>query len=313
MKNLKERKLLVKLLVVVLLILLACYLPQELLFWKLCTEQDRDLPPNTEVLVSACKKPVARGVPGGEVLFVREVRTGRMYLLDLRTGEKRRVPNDPLLLDKGVFLSSDLVWLEGSSVRPDKPGYRPHYILDLSDGKRYELLDLDTLPRLEGGKFDPKNYAYIQSAERVFIHHSKNTLIALSSDFRSNPNGRVIFSGSSIATRHAELIEKLLRDLGVSYEVVDFSLRFANVPSPTNKYIVHNDAIYLSETEVPIINREYAGGRYMGGYYDIGYFRGWYYDESAVIVQDYGDYLLTLPGISSIYYVPSPILKLRLP
>jgi hypothetical protein len=122
------------------------------------------------------------------------------------------------LLEKGIFLSSNLAWLEGSLVRPDKPGYRPHYILDLTDGKRYEMLDLDALPRSEGGKFDPKNYAYIQSAQYIYIHHSKNTLVALSSDFRTNQNGRVVFSDSS------EELVQLIKNLNKDYEIIDYSL-----------------------------------------------------------------------------------------
>ena len=169
MQTLKERTpLLIKILAVIILLVLLCNLSyrvgEELLFRRLCLKQDREIPPNTEVIVSACKSPRAIGVPGGDVLFVREGRTDKMYLLDLRTGEKRDVPNDPLLLDHGVFLSSELVWLEGSPVGSDNPNYRPNYILDLTDGQRYELTDLDRLPRLDGGKFNPKYYAYFQSA-----------------------------------------------------------------------------------------------------------------------------------------------------
>lgn len=310
MQTIKERKsLLVKILTGVLLTLTICYLSQELLFLKLCTEQDRDIPPNTEVLVSACKQPVVQGIPGGDTLFVHEVRTGKMYLLDLKTGEKRKIPNDPFLLNRGIFLSSELALLEGSLVRPDNSNYLPHYILDLTNGERYELLDLDTLPRLEGGKFDPKNYAYIQSAQYVFIHHSKNTLVALSADFRTNPNGRVIFSGFAIRTDNAEGLVKLIKNFGMDYEHLDLSTtRYSDIISPNGKYVVRNDGIYFSGTYTSIINREYIGGRFMGGY-----FRGWYYDESAVVVQGGGDYLITLPGTSTIYYVPSPILKLNLP
>jgi hypothetical protein len=76
---------------------------------------------------------------------------------------------------------------------------------------------------------------------------------------------------------------------------------------------VRSDGIYFIGTNVPFVNLQYTGGRYMGGYYSIGYFRGWYYDESAVVVQEYGDNLLIVPGGSSIFYVPSPILKLNLP
>ena len=306
--NLKNKKPVLKLLAVALLILLACYLPQEILFWKLCTEQDRDIPPTTEVLVSACKKPVARGVPGGEVLFVHEVRTGKMYLLDLRTGENRKLPNDSLLLETGVFLGSDLVWLGGSVVRPGKSGYRPHYILDLTDGKRYELLDLDTLPRLEDGKFDPKNYLYIQSAQHIYIHYSKNTLIALSSDFRTNPSGRIVFSGVPIGTDYAEGLVQLVNRFNMSYENIDLSTTlYSDIPSPMNKYVIRNDGIYLSGTEIPFVTRDYVG-TFLGGY-----FKGWYYDESAVVVQRSPDYLISDTILGTHFVIYNPILKLRLP
>ena len=70
MQSFKERNsLLVKLLAVVLLVMLCCNLP-SLLFWPLCLKQDLFRPPNTEVLISACKRPGAIGEPGGEVLLV---------------------------------------------------------------------------------------------------------------------------------------------------------------------------------------------------------------------------------------------------
>jgi len=141
-----------------------CKEEQEALFWETCEEFDRNPPPNMEVLVSACTSPSARGVPGGDVLFVHEGLTDKMYLLDLRTGEKRKVPDDPLLLDHGVFLSSELVWLKGAW-EPDDAGYRPDYILDLTDGKRYELLDLKWLP-LKDSKFDPQYYTFFNLRNR---------------------------------------------------------------------------------------------------------------------------------------------------
>ena len=305
MQNLKERKpLLTKTLVVVLLILLCCNLP-SLLFWPLCLKEDIFRPPNTEVLVSACKRPIVAGVPGGETLFVHERRTDKKYLLDLRTGEKRDVPNDPLLLDHGIFLSSELVWLEGSSSRLESPDHRPHYILDLTDGQRYELLDLNWLP-LKDGKFDPKNYAYFQSAEQVFVHNTKNRVIALSPDFRQNPEGNVIYFKSPFNAEkryeNVEILEKLMKDLGVDYYIVDFSLLYTDVPSPTGRYIVRKDGIYLSEMNMRVVTH------YMGWY-----FRSWYYDESGVVVQGAGYDLIHIASWSSFYYIPSPVLKLSLP
>jgi hypothetical protein len=305
-KSVMARKsLLLKILAGVLLVLLLCNLPGEILFWRLCNEQDRDIPPNTEVIVSACERPIAIGVPGGDALFVQEGRSGKMYLLDLRTREKRKVPNDPLLPDKGIFLSSELVWLRGYTAPPGSTGSStiPHYILDLTDGQRYELFDITWLPRLEDGKFDPKNYIYFQSAERVFIHHTQNILIALFSDFRTNPNGRVIFLHDS------KSLEQLMKELGVKFEIVDLSTtRYADIPSPTGRYVVRNDGIYLSKTNTPVVTREYTGGAFMGGY-----FKSWYYDESGVVVQENSTYLIKLLPGAHYYLIPRPILKLHIP
>jgi|CXWL01.1.fsa_nt_gi hypothetical protein len=301
MKILKERKpLLIKILAVVLLVLLCCNLPEEILFRKLCTEQDRDIPPHSEVLVSACKRPIVRGVPGGEVLFVYEERSGKMYLLDLRTGEKRKIPNDRLVLNKGIFLSSELVWLEGSRSKPGSPNYNPDYILDLNDGKRYELLNLSLLPRLEHGKFDPKNYAYIQASDLVYIHHSENTLIALSSDFRTNQNGRVSLSLYSNSSENGEVLEQQMKDLGVDYEVVDFSLRYADVPSPTGKYFIRDDGIYFSNTNTIAV--EYKSG-----------FMGWYFDDSALIFGTGRSCYIPMIGANCLYSFRRPAFKFNLP
>ena len=308
MKNLKENKRFRYALGALLLVFLCCYLPQEILFLKLCLEQDREIPPHTEVLISACKKPGVWGVPGGEFLFVREGRAGKLYLLDLRTGLIKKVPNYPHLLDRGVFLSPELVWLKGSAAAgPGAPRYRPNYILDLTTGKRYELLNLGLLPRLEDRKFDPKNFSYIESADMIFIHHYYGALIALPSDFRESPGNAVILYeypfSPDLSLPNGMLLEQVTNDLGLDYEVVDFSVSSAEVPSPTKKYIVRSDGVYLAGTNQLI--------RGVGGMNN--YFRSWYYDESAVIVQGGGDYLFTFPGISSVYYIPSPVLKLNLP
>ena len=251
-------------------------------------------------------------MPGGEVLFVHEGDTDKVYLLDLRTGEKRKVPDDPLLLDRGVFLSSELVWLEGAW-EPDDPGYRPHYILDLTDGKRYELTDLDRLPRLDGNKFDPQYYAYFQTAEKVFIHHSKNNLIALSPDFRQHPERNSILSQNALSQKpnpnKGELLEQLMKNLGLAYEIADLSTtRYADIPSPMGKYVVRNDGIYLSGTNTPVVTRQYTGGRFLGGY-----FKGWYYDESGVVAQEGTTFLINYSLFGPFIPVPTPILKLHLP
>jgi len=294
MQILKERKsLLAKILAGVLLVLLCCSLPGQILFWYSCTKQNRIIPPNTEIIVSACKRPNARGVPGGDSLFVREGLSGRMYLLDLRTGKKKNVPNDPLLLDNGIFLNSELVWLEGRRWLSGEP---VEYVLDLNTGKRYELLILDELPRLPGGKFDPKNYAYIQSAQYIFLEHYKDVIIALSSDFRTNPNGRVFLYGVSIGDTHGESFVSLMEDLGVNYEIAGLNSGYADIYSPLGKYYVHNGFIYSSKT---------------GAIVGQG-FLSWYYDDSGVVIGGGGTCVFPIPE-SCAYYAPTPILKVSLP
>ncbi|MBI5825971.1 MAG: hypothetical protein HZB18_18240 [Chloroflexi bacterium] len=301
-------------------VLFQAFCPEEVeqlyenLYWEECAKEDKQIPPHTEVLISACKNSAVRGVPGGEYLFVNELKTGEIYLLNLRTGEKKQVPNDPLVLERGIFLNSELVWLEGSGGKPDNsPSYSPHYILDLTDGKRYELLDLSWLP-LKNGEFDIQNYAYFESAEEVFLHSEENVLIALSPDFRQNTKQNIIFSQSSLGTHsegfvNGELLEQLMNDLEVNYEVVDFSLEYTDVPSPTGKYVVRHDGIYLSSTDMPVVTREYTGGLFMG----FGGFKSWYYDESGVIIALDSYYYYRNSFWNSRFPLPRPILKLNLP
>lgn len=314
MKRLEENKPLRYALGVLFWILLCCYLPQELLFLSLCMYQDHVIPPHTEVFVSACKRPVAKGVPGGEVVFIYEGRTDKMYLLDLRTGEKRKIPDDPLFLDQGVFLSSDLVWLEGSLVRPGEPNYLPHYILDLTDGKRYELLDLDVLPRLEGGKFDSKNYSYFSSAQYVYINHKKRTLIALPANFRQQPGKSVIFSEFSLGIQSepdqdGARLEAIMQDLRLEYITLDLSLEYTDVPSPTGRYTVRKDGVYDLKTNSIIMTPQYAGRNYSLK----DFFKGWYYDETGLVVQEVEPFLFSQPFLGSYYLIPKPVLKLPLP
>src|SRR5687768_15469991 len=137
-----------------------------------------------------------------------------MYLLDLRTGEQRKIPNYPLFGNKGriVFLDPNLVWV------------KPNYILDLTDGQSYELLDLrqyccDNNKCCDNNGLNPVIYSYIQAADRVFIDPSGDKLIALSTDFRTNQNGRVVLGGH--ITDDGEFLLELVKSLGMDYENVD--------------------------------------------------------------------------------------------
>ncbi|MBN8580789.1 MAG: hypothetical protein J0L96_08965 [Anaerolineae bacterium] len=313
MKRLKENKLLQFALGTLLLVLLCFNFPNLLFFSSLCIKEDIFRPPHTEVIVSACKQPFAIGVPGGEDVFIYEGRTDKMYLLDLRTGEKRKIPDDPLFVNKGVFLSSDLVWLEGSLVGPYNPDYSPHYVLDLKEGKRYELLDLTWVP-LKDGKFDVQNYSYFQSAERIYIHHNKLVLIALSPNFREQEGNDVIFFESTLGIQsetHQDgaQLDALMQDLGLEYITIDLSLEYTDVPSPMGNYTVRKDGVYDLKTNSIIMTPQYVGMKFSLK----DFFKGWYYDETGLVVQEVEPFLFSHPFLGSYYLIPKPVLKLPLP
>jgi hypothetical protein len=294
-QKLKDRNpLLVWLLAVIFVIVLCCILPAQIFYWTLCTNQDRNIPPNMEVLVSSCKRPTVIGVPGGEVLFVHEERTNKMYLLDLRTGEQRKIPNYPLLHNKErlgerlIFLDPNLVLVWG----------KPIYILDLTDGQKYELLNLTSRSRVENGNLNSVVYSYLQSADRFFIDRTSPLLIALSTDFRTNQNGRVILAGN--ISDDDEFLLKLVKSLEKDYVEVDSSRRgpHSNMPSPTGAFL-------------------YRDLRLEGVRYSYR-FRSWYYDDSGVVIHDdYGTYWLQPRFLGeygwNFYHLSLPVLKMYLP
>jgi hypothetical protein len=99
-----------------------------------------------------------------------------------------------------------------------------------------------------------------------------------------------------------------MNGLGIDYEIVDLATTlYKDIPSPTGRYVVRNDGIYFSETNMPFVTRDYIGA-FLGGY-----FKGWYYDESALVVQRSPDYLVNDTLLGTHFIIYNPILKLKLP
>lgn len=278
---------------------------EEHLFWEECVKQDKQIPPNTEIVISACTDPEVRGEPNGEILFVHEKKTGDVYLLDLRTGEKKQVSYDTTLLNSGIFLNSELVWL--------KPPLEPSYFLSLTNGQIYEFVDLRAkFPDgfVKNNKLIPEVALYFIEAEQFFVHYGYGILIILSPDFRQHPENSYIFRlplfGTwETRTEYAEFIERLMGDLKINYKVIDLSLEYAEVPSPTGKYTVSTNGIFLSGSDAPIVPGEYTS-QYKS-------FISWYYDESGIVFTQ-GSYYYFQDFLSNSYFrLPRPILKLKLP
>jgi hypothetical protein len=273
----------------------------EYLFWEECPKSDKDLPPNTELLISACVDPQVRGVPGGEVLFVHEVRTGLTYLLDLRTGEKKLIPDDRMS-GGGIFLTSDLVLRYA-------PAY-PHsipYILDATTGKQYELVDIT--PWGESGGIKSEYDLYFQSAEKVFLHHDRSEVIALPRGFMTISMIGVYLYMPSQDARTGQTLEMYLDRLGVEYQSIDYSLENVEVPSPTGKYIATGYGIFLAGSDTSLLPDAYNSypNRWVPGN-----FISWYYDDSGVVYTQ-GEYYYYNGLLSSRFRIPRPILKLKLP
>jgi hypothetical protein len=70
---------------------------------------------------------------------------------------------------------------------------------------------------------------------------------------------------------------------------------------------VRNDGIYFSETNAPFVTRDYVG-TFLGDY-----FKSWYYDEQAIVVQRSPDYVINDTILGTHFVIYNPILKLRLP
>jgi len=274
---------------------------EEYLFWEECPKSDRDLPPNTELLISACVDPQVRGVPGGEVLFVYEAKTGLTYLLDLKTGEKKLIPDDRMS-GGGVFLNSDLVL----RYAPADPHSIP-YILDITTGKRYEVVDITKWGEGGGPKseYDP----YFQSAEKIFLHHGNNEAIALPRGFMTTSTTGVILHMSGQDAKPGQILEMYLEGLGVEYQIIDYSLENVEVSSPSGKYVATGNGIFFTGSDTSLLPAAYNDYPNRWGPRD---FISWYYDDSGVVYTQ-GAYYYYNGLLSSRFRIPRPILKLNLP
>jgi hypothetical protein len=129
--------------------------------------------------------------------------------------------------------------------------------------------------------------------------------IALPPDFRQDPAEGVIVYRDQLNAEtdfeNGELLEMIMKDLGVKYKGVDYSLRDAGVPSPFGTYIARGDGIYLSGMEAPVTVNMYF-------IYD---FAGWYDDESGVVYNQPGYCLFNFLA-NCLYWAPGNVLKLNL-
>jgi len=260
-------------------------------------------PDEVDVIVPACPQARVRLSPSGHFLHVREWRAGitTAYLLDLQTMQRIDVTNQPL----PSFLTDDLWFIEN--------GFE-NYILDRITGMQYPTHKFRySRPdaQINGETNLTLLVENLKQAEQVFlIGASTDTVVALPSDFRTDPERNFIANRFDLPDFN---MERFLQENNISYQTVlpDFP---GEVVSPDGRFIARHDGIYLVDPGEKIVEG-YSASRFFREYYSV---RGWTYDGSSVIYSMFLNPCLIEIGFFSddpacYFKVPQPVILLKVP
>jgi hypothetical protein len=269
------------------------------------------------VIVSACYYTSSILSPSGRFLYVQAATASHVpgYFWDLRNNDKK-----PFYIPTGgtkYFLTDDLLFLSLEYGHDYEGG---EHILDRTTGKQYPIqsfvffrsdayvnaeLNLDALADS------------LREVQEVFLVGG-NTIVALGSDFRTNPEHSFYIYKAAIFIYDENRAEQFLQQNKIEFHSVP-DRSPDEVLSPDGKFIARADGIYLLETKQKIVEG-YSTSKYYrsysGKYFSV---RGWMYDSSGVI---YSKFLkpclieVELPFIDSVecyLAVPQPLLKLNVP
>ena len=157
----------------------------------------------------------------------------------------------------------------------------------------------------------------MRAVQDVFLIGGR-TIVALASDFRTNPEHGFYIDRTSFPDYDENRAEQFLLQNKIEYHAVPS--RFTDeVLSPDGKFIGRDDGIYLLET-----NQKIAAGYSISKYdrlYSSKYFsvRGWTYDSSGVIYSRFLKpcvievELFFMDEVECYLAVPQPLLKLNVP
>jgi hypothetical protein len=269
------------------------------------SSEDARFPKEVDVIVSACRKGVVILSPSGNLLYVREQNpaTPSAYLVDLRTEDKILIE---LPEGRTYFLTDDLIFLfvwyggdhEGGEHLFDRTTnamYRIQNFISLEpDAYSYGNLDADIL------------FRSLLQVEKVFlIDDPYDTVIALSSDFRTDPKHSFIFISSMLPGDHKRLLEQFLQENNISYSSIPANFRH-EVLSPDGKFMARSDGVYLMNPYQRILEGPSLSAR------------GWTYDGRGVVYSSSGRCLVHtfLPfadDVGCLVEVNQPVLLLNVP
>jgi hypothetical protein len=265
-------------------------------------------PDEVDVIVSACPQARARLAPSGRLLYVNEEKSGiaTTYLLNLQTMERIDVTNQPF----PSFLTDDL-WFVESGI--------DDYIIDRITGMRYPIQRF-VYSRPDAEINGETNLTLLveslRQAKHVFlIGASQDTVIALTSDFRTDPERNFLTNQFDIPDFN---MEQFLRENNIVYQTVlpDFP---DEAVSQDRGFVARADGIYVAKTGQKIVEG-YSTSRFYRAY-SRKYFavRGWIYDNSGVIYSKFLNpclietnfFILDAPGC--FIEVSQPVLLLKVP
>ena len=262
-------------------------------------------PKEVDVIISACRNGGVRLSPSGRFIYVREENSEltSTYLLDLQTNDEV-----PINLPEGdmYFLTDDLIYIFVWFGRGYEGG---EHIFDRTTDTMYSIQSFIHLQpnAYSYGKLDPTVlFKALLQVEKVFlIDPPYQPVIALSSDFQTQPEQSFIFEASALSGDHTNLLEQFLRENNITYYHIP-----ANFPheaiSPDGRLLARDDGIYLVEMDQMIVKAP------------LSFVRGWTYDGRGVIYAASHRCLLRLglPFGDDTWCeieVPQPVLLLKVP
>jgi hypothetical protein len=262
-------------------------------------------PKHVDIIVSACHNGSVILSPSGRLLYVRENNTERTStdLLDLQTKDKI-----PIALPEGsiYFLNDDLiyifVWYGGTHEGGE-------HIFDRTTNTMYQIQNFIFL--------EPNAYSYgeldsnllfkaLLQVEKVFlIDDPSETVIALSSDFRTDPNHSFIFEASMLSDDYNRLLEQFLRENNIAYYYIPANFH-NEVLSQDGRFMARGDGVYLINPYQKILDGYSLSAR------------GWIYGGHGVLYSSSGRCLVHtfLPfadDIGCLIEVEQPVLLLKVP
>jgi len=266
------------------------------------SSEEARYPKEVDLIIPACSNATVMLFPNGRRLYVleRNSEITSSYLLELQTKEKM-----PIESKKGYFhfLDDDIVYVSGEG----------EYILDGATGLQYPIQSYKQLyPNAFSNGYvntDLLVKALSESDEVFLIDAASDPVIAISSDFRTNPKRNFIVYSFDLPEYWVNSMEDFLQQNKIVYQHAAAKFPWESLPkevvSPDGQFIARDDGIYLADTNQMIVKAP------------VSRIRGWTYDnQGAIYASSRCLFQIGLPfgdDTSCYRWVPQPVFMLKVP